>query len=167
MPFLIAAAAVIVAVIVAMKNKDSPQESQSPRQQFAARMLDAMSRVDMRSIKKDLALALFSLETDYGMGDIFQHTNNPGSIKSTVGWAGKPSYKSTRVYPTLEDGIRDWVRLISEASIYRNAYTAAKSGDYKGFFVALGAAGYEVALKPPYSARLERVYGEVKREGLA
>jgi uncharacterized FlgJ-related protein len=137
------------------------------RREWAGWLLDAMSRVDMRGIPKDIPLSKFGIETGYGTGDIWRNTRNPGSIKSTVGWTGKPSYKDTRVYATIEDGIRDWVRLMSESPRYRAAYAAMKARDFRGSFRELEVAGYEVALNPPYSVRLENAYALVKREGLA
>lgn len=142
------------------------------RAAFVADLRAAMSNVDMRQIPMDLALVKFDLETGTGRGDIFIHTNNPGSIKSFVGWTGKPSYKETRVYPTLEDGIRDWVRLISESKgprpqrpDYSKAYEAMKRRDFKGAFLELERAGYEVSLDPPYNVRLASRLAAMQKEG--
>lgn len=137
------------------------------RRRFAATMLGAMGRVDMKGIRKDLALSVFDLETGTGTGEIFRATNNPGSIKSTAGWVGRPAYKNTRVYRTLEEGIADWVRLISTSPRFALAYAAAQAGHWRDFFSGLEKGGYEISIYPPYSARLERRYSDIKREALA
>jgi hypothetical protein len=125
-------------------------------------MRAAMSNVDLQGMRADPLLVLFDLETGTGRGDIFTHTNNPGSIKSTVGWTGKPSYKSTRVYPTLADGIADAVRLI--LSKYPKAAEAARRADYANFFLELERGGWEVNIDPPYSKRLASRQVEMLRE---
>lgn len=151
-----------------------PRARCKTRAEFVALVRAAASRVNLRGIHFDIMLAVFALETGWGGlvgdSDIFIMTNNLGSIKSTAGWTGKPSYKKTRVYGSLEESIADWVRLIAESvgpspsrPDYRAAYAAAKAGNYSGAFLGLQAAGYEVSLQgKPYAARLEDSYAALR-----
>lgn len=144
-----------------------PLREKSPtRLAFVNDMRAAMSNVDMRGIPQDLALVVFDLETGTGRGDVFVNTNNPGSISAAVGWTDKPSYKGKRVYATLEDGIRDFVRLMSEVDRYKKTYAAMTRRDFKGSFYELERAGYEVSIDPPYSTRLNNRLVAMRKESV-
>lgn len=160
-----------------MKNVKAPAPSSSlprarckSRAEFVSLVRQAAAGVDLRGIDFDIMLAVFALETGWGGlvggSDIFIMTNNLGSIKSTAGWTGKPSYKNTRVYPSLADAVRDFVRLMSESvgpspsrPDYRAAYAAMKARDYRGAFAGMEAAGYEISLSgKSYAQRLGDTY---------
>ena len=132
----------------------APQALPPERAEFIKTIREAASQVDMRGIPVEILIPLFALETGWGKGDIFQKTNNPGSIKSTDAWKGD-TYQSTRVYPDLKAGIEGLVELLHKP-MYAKALAAAQDADMNKFAEELEAAGYEVHLAgKSYSQRLK------------
>ena len=62
-------------------------------------------------INPAIALGFFIQESSAGTAGVARHTKSFGNIKGE-GPAG--SYKGFRAYPTWEDGIKDWYRLIDD-----------------------------------------------------
>lgn len=155
-------------VLMARQLDVKGEEMSESRLDFIKRIRDLLSAADLSDIPggpprqrmRDAFLAQFVLETGGGQGDIYLHTHNLGSIKSTAGWTGKPSYKSTRVYSSDAEGLADYLRLM-RTPLYAAAWQKAKVGDVSGFYAELERIGYEVAQDPPYSARLLRTYREI------
>jgi flagellum-specific peptidoglycan hydrolase FlgJ len=129
-----------------------PPATTEDRAAFGKAIREAAAQVDMQGIPVEVIIPHLALETGWGRGDIFQKTNNPGSIK---GKTEDGSYKDTAVYPTLQAGLERYVQLLHTPR-YAKALEAARNGDVNKFADELQAAGYEVPLEgTPYSDRIK------------
>lgn len=81
----------------------------------------------------------------------------------TTEWKNGIPYKTSRkfrAYATPYDSFMDYGRLLTTAPRYAAAVAAARSGDIRGTFAALGRSGY--ATDPGYGDKLASVYNTIK-----
>jgi len=128
-----------------------PPATEEDRASFVKAIREAATQVNMDGIPVEVIMPHLALETGWGRGDIFQKTNNPGSIK---GKTDAGAYKDTAIYPDLKAGIEHYVQLL-HAPRYAKALDAARDGDVPRFAKELQEAGYEVPLEgTPYADRI-------------
>lgn len=119
------------------------------------------------SIKPEWLQAQLALETGWG-ASVLPGTNNPGNIKADRNWKGKRATFSVpefdratgkmtrmnqdfRVYDSLDDGIKDYGRLLATSGQYLPAREARTP---EQFASAMGRSGY--ATDPEYGSKLRR-----------
>lgn len=78
---------------------------------------------------------------------------------------GKPAVEvmveaDFRAYPSWEDSMRDYVRLVSVQPRYAKASAAAKAHDFAGYFHAIKEGGY--ATDPQYPGKLAAAYRSIE-----
>jgi flagellum-specific peptidoglycan hydrolase FlgJ len=116
-------------------------------------------------IQPEWLQAQMGLETGWG-ASVLPGTNNPGNIKADANWKGerktfrvkeydknKNAYYTNqdfRVYPSLDDGIKDYGRFLEKGPRYMKAREATTAS---GFADAMGRSGY--ATDPYYGAKLK------------
>lgn len=99
-----------------------------------------------------------ALESGWGRSLMTQRAKNAFGVKATKSWTGetyttkveeyredgKTKYKTTatfRVYPSYEASIRDYLRLVTEASRYKTAANSLRNAD-ENYMEELARGGY-------------------------
>lgn len=159
---MITVALAIVAVWVVSMLKGPKKIGVSGKDHFLALIKESSFHVDLKGIDDRMIAAVAMVETGNGTGNVFKNTNNLFSITAGKSWNGITYRAATgfvfRVYNSLEDSIRDFVRLISTSKIYTKAYEKALFGNHEGFFIEIQRAGY-AGNDVDYAKKLLRVWG--------
>ncbi|MDH2915912.1 MAG: glucosaminidase domain-containing protein, partial [Gallionella sp.] len=138
---------------------------------FISSIADAAKTIASESgVSFELMLAQAALETGWGQ-KVLPDTNNIFNIKADSSWTGDsktfqvPEYingkwvtvdASFRVYPTVEDALRDRVQFLRENPRYADMFAPQNIGNLKKEATILQKAGY--ATDPAYAAKLQAVY---------
>lgn len=146
-----------------------PAAAPVPAAPFRDQLRAAMAAEDMKGMKPLPVEAVAVLECAEGSSPAYAASFNAFSIHATSSWPGQvyvtglrrvfPSYAEAnaavtdwktqellRVYGSLRESVRDFVRLISTAPRYQIAFMWAQAGDGPQFFKAMafgdGKEGY-------------------------
>ena len=155
----------------------------NPKEQFIADLYPAARRVGRETgMSWELILAQAALETDWGQ-KVLPNTHNIFNIKADAGWQGESREFRVRefingqwverndrfrVYPSIDDALRDRVEFLRENPRYTRAglFQDGTRGDLRGEAEALQRAGY--ATDPRYADKLIEVFsGHTMRNGIA
>jgi hypothetical protein len=139
--------------IVDLKDKvERPAKTTTPESvaAFISDVRSAAYQVDLQGIPVEVLIPLFGHESGWGSGDVYQKTNNPGSISATdrdQESVPDRNGQRVRVYNDLAEGISSVVSLLHNPR-YKKALAAAKASaggsaeDRYAFYDELQAAGY-------------------------
>lgn len=94
-----------------------------------------------------------------GSFDYFDDLATDEQIKPGV-W--KKMNLKYRAYPSLKDGVKDYLRLLSSKR-YSNAWEHIKNPDPTAFSKALKQSGYYTANEAPYTKTLNQLYGQFSK----
>lgn len=146
----------------------------NPKEQFIADLYPAARKIGQETgMSWELILAQAALETGWGE-KVLPGTNNIFNIKADGGWQGAskefrvPEFingkwvqqdASFRVYPSIEEALRDRVEFLRDNPRYSRAglFDEGTKGDLRKEADALQKAGY--ATDPAYADKLTEIFG--------
>lgn len=143
---------------------------------FVTALIEPAKRVEAElNIPFAVVIAQAALETGWGKKiiktDAGESSNNLFNIKANMTWQGDKAQKETlefehgsmvkkrepfRVYPSLQDSVNDYIKLLSTSDRYQSALD--KVNDVERFMHGLQEAGY--ATDPKYA---EKVLGTLRK----
>ncbi len=155
----------------------------NPKEQFIADLYPAARRIGRETgMSWELILAQAALETGWGE-KVFPGTNNIFNIKADASWQGESrefrvrefvngrwveQTDRFRVYPSIDDALRDRVEFLRDNPRYARAglFEDGTRGDLRREAEALQRGGY--ATDPLYADKLVEVFGgRTMRNGIA
>lgn len=155
----------------------------NPKEQFIADLYPAARRIGQETgMSWELILAQAALETGWGE-KVLPGTNNIFNIKADAGWQGESrefrvrefvngrwveQNDRFRVYPSIDDALRDRVEFLRDNPRYERAglFEEGTQGNLRREAEALQRGGY--ATDPRYADKLVEIFGgRTMRNGIA
>jgi hypothetical protein len=162
-----------------MGNRVQRVRTEVSESQMAAAVLDAWKEMFNTTPTKEqvsLVLAQNALETgsrksmwNYNIGNIttdgksqYDYFDDLRTSEQTSPGVWQKMNLKYRAYPTLKDGVKDYLKLLS-GKHYSNAWDHIINPDPAAFSKALKQSGYYTANEAPYTKTLSGLYGKYNK----